>query len=205
VAPYDVKRELKSLYAPRNTAWALIDVPAQQFVAIDGAGDPNTSPTYADSVQALYAVAYTLKFAAKRDGRDLVVAPLEALWWSDDPEAFINRAKQTWKWTLLINQPDWIVPEAIDEARDTALANKKLPLVADVRRHTLREGRCAQVLHHGSYDDEGPILADLHERYLAAEGLRMVGLHHEIYLNDARRTDPAKLKTVLRQPVRPDD
>lgn len=106
MAPYDPKRELKELYAPKNTTWALVDVPGQQFIAVDGSGDPNTAPAYARAVEALYSVAYTLKFAVKRGGgRDFVVGPLEGLWWADDWTAFTRRAKDAWHWTMLICQP----------------------------------------------------------------------------------------------------
>ncbi|GLZ14626.1 hypothetical protein Acsp04_48610 [Actinomadura sp. NBRC 104425] len=202
MASYDVKRERKALYAPKNTEWALVEVPEQHFIAIDGQGDPNTSPVYAAAVEALYSVAYTLKFAAKREGRDFVVAPLEGLWWADDYEVFTARAKASWAWTMLISLPDWITKEAVEEARAIAAAKKKRPAIADVRHHTLHEGLCAQVLHVGSYDDEAPLLARLHNEYIQAGGLRLHGLHHEIYLSDPRRTRPEKLKTILRQPVR---
>lgn len=199
---YDVKRELRQFYAPTNTDWALVDVPAQRFIAVDGRGDPNTSGDYARAVQALYAVAYTIKFTSKRTlDRDFVVGPLEGLWWSDRPEVFTARLKDAWQWRMLISQPDWISDDLIDEARQAALAKKKLPTIADVRRETLHERTSAQLLHVGPYDDEGPALARLHDEYLAANGLRMAGHHHEIYLGDPRRTEPAKLRTVLRQPV----
>ncbi|MCT2588404.1 GyrI-like domain-containing protein [Streptomyces sp. N2-109] len=202
MAPYDVKREHKELYAPKNTAWAVVDVPQQQFIAVDGAGDPNTSPAYASAVEALYAVAYTLKFAGKRTaGGDFVVAPLEGLWWSDQPDAFTTRAKDAWKWTMLISLPSWITKEMTEEAGQTALARKKLPAISLVRHLTLREGPSAQVLHIGSYDDEAPVLEELHHTFLGANGLRASGLHHEIYLGDPRKSAPEKLKTILRQPV----
>lgn len=203
---YDVKRELKHLYAPRNTTWAVLDVPEQQFLAIDGTGNPNTAAEYATAVEALYTVAYTLKFATKKQaGRDFFVAPLEGLWWADDPAAFTARAKNTWHWTMLISQPDWITEPMIDAAKQTALKKKKLPAIENVRHVSLHEGQCAQALHVGPYDDEGPLLAELHGAYLAANKLDYAGLHHEVYLGDPRRADPAKLKTVLRQPVRPAD
>ncbi|MGI5224391.1 GyrI-like domain-containing protein [Actinoallomurus sp. CA-142502] len=200
---YDVKRELKQCYAPKNTDWALVDVPAQQFIAVDGRGDPNTSPDYARAVEALYTVAYTIKFTSKRTlDRDFVVGPLEGLWWSDRPEVFITRDKGAWHWRMLVSQPDWITEDLIDECRQAALAKKKLATIADVRRETLEEGTSAQLLHVGPYDDEGPALARLHHEYLAANDLTMSGHHHEIYLGDSRRTEPAELRTVLRQPVR---
>ncbi|MBK1783542.1 GyrI-like domain-containing protein [Prauserella cavernicola] len=199
---YDVKRELKALYAPRNTTWSLVDVPELRYLAIDGTGDPNTAPAYAAAVQALYCVAYTVKFATKRGGgQDFVVGPLEGLWYSDDPDVFATRAKSRWSWTMLIHQPEWVTTDAVEQAKEAALAKKKLPGIADVRHEALTEGRCAQLLHVGSYDDESPALTELHERWIPDNGLRESGSHHEIYLGDPRRTVPAKLKTVLRQPV----
>lgn len=203
---YDVKRELKQCYAPRNTDWALVDVPAQRFIAVDGSGDPNTSADYARAVEALYSVAYTIKFTSKNVlGRDFVVGPLEGLWWADRPEVFVARVKDAWHWRMLISQPDWITGDLVEEAKRAALAKKGLPAINEVRHETLEEGTSAQVLHIGPYDDEGPVLARLHDEYLAANGLRMSGHHHEIYLSDPRRTDAAKLRTVLRQPVRTAD
>ncbi|MFE3634742.1 GyrI-like domain-containing protein [Streptomyces sp. NPDC059168] len=202
MAPYDVKRERKECYAPKNTAWAIVDVPEQQFIAIDGTGNPNTAPAYAHAVGALYAVAYTLKFAGKHTaGGDFVVAPLEGLWWADRYEAFTGGVKDTWNWTMLINMPSWITKEMIEDAKQTALAKKEIPAISRLRHFTLHEGRSAQALHIGSYDDEAPVLHELHHSYLAANGLRPSGLHHEIYLSDPRKTVPEKLRTILRQPV----
>ncbi|THV33623.1 GyrI-like domain-containing protein [Glycomyces buryatensis] len=203
MAAYDLKRELKSLYAPKNTDWDLLDVPPQQFLAIDGRGDPNTAAAYTEAVEALYSVAYTIKFACKRgEGGDFTVGPLEGLWWSDRPEDFTARAKSSWQWRMLICQPAWVDAELIEAAKATAQAKKRLPAIARIEHHALEEGLCAQVLHRGSYDDEGPTLADLHRHFMPDHGLAFNGLHHEIYLSDPRRVTPEKLKTVLRQPVR---
>jgi DNA-binding PadR family transcriptional regulator len=203
MAPFDIKRELKAYYAPKNTDWELVDLPEQRFIGIDGKGNPNTSEEYTRAVEALYAVAYTIKFAAKHAGeRDFVVGPLEGLWWADNPEAFVAGDKDSWQWTMLISQPDWITEDAIEDAKRAALKKKKLPAIEKIRRVVLTEGRCAQALHVGSYADEAPLLARLHDEYLAANDLRMSGLHHEVYLGDPRKTAPEKLRTVLRQPVR---
>ncbi|HEY3687014.1 MAG TPA: GyrI-like domain-containing protein [Streptosporangiaceae bacterium] len=201
---YDVKRELTAYYAPRNTDWALVDVPEQRFLAVDGRGDPNTSADYARAVEALYSVAYTIKFASKRTlSRDFVVGPLEGLWWSDRPEVFTTRDKDAWQWRMLISLPDWITGELVAEARQSALVKKAHPTIAAVRHEPLHEGTSAQLLHIGPYDAEAPVLARLHNEYLAANALQMTGHHHEIYLSDPRRSAPAKLRTILRQPVRP--
>ena len=204
MTPYDVKRELKHCYAPKNLDWELVDVPEQRFIAVDGRGDPNTSADYAGAVEALYAVAYTIKFASKRTiDRDFVVGPLEGLWWAGDPQVFASRAKDSWQWRMLISQPEWITEDMIDDAKHVAQTKKGLPVIAEVRHETLRERSSAQVLHIGPYDEEGQVLARLHDEWLDANKLRMSGLHHEIYLSDRRRTDPARLKTILRQPVQP--
>jgi hypothetical protein len=201
VNAYDVKKEMKNLYAPRNTGWAIVDVPAMAYLAVDGQGDPNTAQAYRDAVEALYTVAYTLRFADRE--RPFVVAPLEGLWWADDPSVFASRDKGAWKWSMLIGLPPWITPDMVGEAKGKALAKKKLAAIERVRLTHLHEGTSAQLLHVGSYDDEGPKLAELHGEFLAAQGLELNGHHHEIYLSDARRTEPAKLKTILRQPVKP--
>lgn len=197
--PYDVKKDLKQLYAPKNTEWALLDVPEQRFLAVDGRGNPNTAESYARAVEALYAVAYTIKMTAKRSGEDFVVGPLEGLWWADDYTAFTVRAKDSWQWTMLVSLPARIGEDAVEAAREAVRRKKKIE--APVRIEKLHEGRCAQALHVGSYDDEGPLLARLHGEFLAAHGLRPTGRHHEVYLGDPRRVEPAKLRTVVRQPV----
>jgi hypothetical protein len=207
-APYDVKRELRALYAPKNRDWETLTVPPQRFLAVDGHGDPNTSPAYAEAVEALYAVAYTVKFTSKRAGRDVVVGPLEGLWYADDASVFSARDKDAWSWTMLISQPDWVtdaeIGEAIAAARAKAAVKKKpLPALDRMRVERLDEGLCEQVLHVGSYDDETPVLARLHGELLPAAGLRERGRHHEVYLGDPRRVTPDKLRTVLRQPVAP--
>ncbi|TFD72055.1 GyrI-like domain-containing protein [Cryobacterium fucosi] len=200
--PWDVKKVLKPFYGPANREWELVEVPAQRFIAVDGSGDPNTAPAYSEAVEALYAVAYGIKFQARRElGRDAIVAPLEGLWYADDASVFTAGSKSEWHWTMLISEPDWVTDAFISQAIAAASAKKKLPALAGVRTETLVEGLSAQLLHLGSYDDEAPALATLHGEFLAENGLRINGRHHEVYLGDPRRTEPAKLKTVLRQPV----
>jgi DNA-binding PadR family transcriptional regulator len=199
---YDVKKELKQFYAPRNRDWQLIDVPPMRFIGVKGKGNPNSSGEYAGAVASLYAVSYAVKFASKAAGKDLVVGPLEGLWWADDPSVFTARAKDSWHWEMLISQPEWVDDDMIAAAKKTALDKKKLPVIERVALVELHEGRSAQVLHLGSYEDETPVLARLHHEFFEQHKLDFNGLHHEIYLSDPRRTDPSKLKTVLRQPVR---
>jgi hypothetical protein len=203
-AKYDIKREHPELYAPSSTDFSLVDVPPMRFVAVDGHGDPNVEPSYREAVEALFGVAYAVKFASKRGlGRDFVVAPLEGLWWADDPAVFVARDKAAWSWTMLIAQPDWIDDGAVAAAVEVARAKAPNPALDRLRLERRHEGRCAQILHVGSYDDETPTLARLHDEWMPQHGLAFNGPHHEVYLSDARRTAPEKLRTVLRQPVKP--
>lgn len=200
---YDIKRDLRALYSPPADRFVDVDVPPQRYLAYDGAGDPNTAPAYQDALTALYPVAYALKFESKTRGRDFVVAPLEGLWRADDPAVFTTRRdKRQWQWTMMIAIPDWITAADVENAKGTVERKKQLAAVRHVRVSELHEGPCVQILHVGSFDDEGPTLARLHDVHLPEHGLTFNGDHHEIYLSDPRRTEPARLKTVLRQPVR---
>ena len=201
---YDVKRVHRELYAPSAKDFTLVDVPPMRYLVVDGHGDPNTSPDYAAALEALFGVAYTLKFRSKKElGRDFIVAPLEALWRADDPAVFANREKSAWSWTALIVQPDWIDEQLVADAVAAVRAKGENPALDLLRLEELREGTSVQILHLGSYDDEAPTLARLHHEWMPQHGLTFNGDHHEIYLNDARRTAPAKLRTVLWQPVKP--
>jgi hypothetical protein len=198
----DLKKTLKALYAPPVGRFVEIDVPPLRYLTIDGSGNPNTSAAYKAAVEWLYSVSYPVKFMSKKElGRDYAVMPLEGLWWADDMSAFLSRQKDRWSWTMMILQPDWISQDMIGAG--VARASAKLgPPPASLRLKTLEEGLCVQTMHVGSYDDEGPVLAKLHDEYLPQNGLAETGHHHEIYLGDPRKTAPDRLKTILRQPVR---
>lgn len=198
----DLKKQLDS-YQARRGEFRVVDVPPLQYLMVDGHGDPNTSPAYADALAALYPLAYKLKFASKRDlGRDHVVMPLEALWSADDMTAFTSaRDKSQWDWTAMILTPDWITAEMFGAAVEQVGRKDPPASLAAVRLETLSEGRCVQTLHVGPYDDEGPVLAAMHDEFIPSAGLTMTGRHHEIYLSDPRRVAPERLRTILRQPV----
>lgn len=197
----DLKRTLDA-YRARRGEFRTVEVPEQRYLMIDGHGDPN-GPGFAEAVAALYPVAYRMKFASRRElGRDHVVPPLEGLWWADDLAAFTSaRDKAQWRWTLMILVPEW-VPAAAFEAAIAWLPDPPARL-GDVRLETLSEGTCVQTLHVGAFDDEGPVLARLHDEILPARGLRPTGRHHEIYLSDFRRVPPERRRTILRQPAAP--
>jgi len=195
----DLKREQKEFYAPPTDRFVEVDIPSMSFLQIDGTGSPESDP-YARAVAALYALSFPVKFASKSQfGRDYVVCPLEGLWWSDRLESFAERAKAEWSWTMMIRQPDWVSADLVDSVRERAVA--KAPAAADVRLASLTEGHSVQILHLGSFEDETPTVARLHDEYLPEHGLVETGHHHEIYFSDPRTTEPAKLRTVIRQPV----
>ncbi|MCX4388424.1 GyrI-like domain-containing protein [Micromonospora peucetia] len=198
----DFKKTLDAYQAKRGQ-FRIVDVPDMQYLMIDGHGDPNTSPAFTDAVEALYPVAYKLKFASRRDlGRDYVVPPLEGLWWAEDMDSFtVQRDKSRWSWTMMIMVPDWIDQDMFTAAVEQAGARNRPARLDDTRLGTLSEGRCVQTLHVGSFDDEAEVLAHLHHEFVPGNGLRMVGRHHEIYLSDSRRVTPGKQRTILRQPV----
>lgn len=200
----DFKTEYKSMYSAPVKDFVLIDVPPLSYLMFDGHGDPNTAPAYVQAIEALYSLSYTLKFMSKRAfDRDYVVGPLEGLWWSADMNDFTTRQKDKWSWTMMILQPDWITAGHLQAAKAEVLMKKGQPGIETARLAVLHEGRCAQILHVGPYDAEGPVLARLHKDWLPAHGLAEAGHHHEIYLSDPRKVEPAKLKTILRQPVKP--
>lgn len=203
MAKVDFKKTLDGYHA-RSGEFRVVDIPLMRYLMIDGRGDPNTAASYSDALATLYPVAYALKFASKRElDRDYVVPPLEALWWADDHAVFTSaRDKSRWEWTAMLMVPPWITTSMYDDARRTA-SGKDAPALDRLRLAELDEGRCVQTLHIGSYDDEAPVLARLHEEFIPAQGLRLTGKHHEIYLSDPRRVEAAKLRTILRQPVGP--
>ena len=198
----DLKKSLDA-YRARRGEFRVVDVPGLQYLMIDGHGDPNTSPDYAAALDALYPVAYALKFASKRElSRDYVVMPLEGLWWAADLDAFTTmRDKSRWDWTMMILTPDWIDRGLFSAAIERARAKNAPSRLDDLRLAPLAEGLCVQTLHVGPFDAEAEVLARMHERFIPDNGFRMTGKHHEIYLSDPRRTAPERLRTILRQPV----
>jgi hypothetical protein len=187
----------------QNTDWELVEVRAMNFLMIDGKGDPNTAKDYSDAVEALYSAAYAIKIRSRRTlGRDYVVPPLEGLWSAEDPAAFTNADKDKYQWTMMIMQPDWITQPRVSRAIDAIPARKQLPALSKVRFEPYNEGLSLQLLHVGPYDAEAPKLKYLHAEYMPTHNLTFNGRHHEIYLSDPRKTADAKLKTILRQPIR---
>jgi hypothetical protein len=198
----DLKKELKHLYRPSAKEFIVVDVPPMNFLMIDGHGDPNTAQEYEDAVEALYAVAYALKFVSKREkGKDYVVPPMEGLWWVENMKEFTTQDKSAWDWTMMIMQPEWVTQEMFEEALEQVEEKKNPPALSKLRLEAYAEGLSVQIMHIGPYEAEAPTIASMHA-FIDQNGYQPAGKHHEIYLGDPRKVAPEKLKTVLRQPIK---
>ena len=203
----DLKKTLRHLYNPSQNTVTEVDVPPMNFIMIDGQGDPNTAQSYKEAVEALFGLAYSIKFAGKKErGTDFAVMPLEGLWWMADMGAHygdfdFTAHKDRWLWTMMIVQPDPITPQFVQSCLEAARKKRALPAFDRVRFEAYHEGPSAQIMHIGPYSAEKPNIDRIHA-YIAEKGGDPAGKHHEIYLSDPRRTAQEKLKTVIRQPMR---
>jgi hypothetical protein len=199
----DYKKELKHLYKPPVKEAVIVDVPPMNYLMVDGGGNPNTTQSYKEAVEALYAVSYTLKFNIKKNQEiDSVVMPLEGLWWADDMNTFTTeRNKDAWHWTMMIMQPEPVTEELVQEAINRVEKKKNPATLNKLRFERYHEGLSVHVTHIGSYDDEGPTIAKMHE-FAKNQGYHLRGKHHEIYIGDLRKTKSEKLKTIVRQPLK---
>ena len=200
MAKIDFKKEYKTLYkAPDEPT--LVKVPPLSYLMIDGQGDPNTAPLYAESVGTLYKLAYAIRFLMRDDhGLAFGVMPLEGLWWVEELDQFTYSDKSNWCWTMLIMQPEAVTAEIVAAAREKVALKHNPPLLGQVRLSRLAEGRSAQVMHRGPYADEKPTVDRLHA-FIECQGLTPHLKHHEIYLKDPTRCAPENLLTILRHPV----
>lgn len=198
----DLKKQAKHLYQPPTDRVVAVDVPEMRFLMVDGEGDPNTAPAFAEAVETLYALSYTLKFMVKKGPTpvDYGVMPLEGLWWADDMRTFTADDKSDWKWTAMIRQPDFITAELVEQAKEEVRRKKNPSALDKIRFAPFLEGKAAQIMHVGPFSEEAPNIEKVHD-YIQKCGCQMVGKHHEIYLSDIRRGDPRNWKTVIRQPM----
>ena len=206
MSPLDLVRQHKPLYAPSAKHPVIVEVLDLSFIMVDGRGDPNTSEQYQEALGALYGIAYALKFTRKKADaeRDFKVAPLEGLWWADSERPDMQQLQATrdaWNWTMMIALPDDVTAAEVAAAAEAAARKRPSPAIGLARLERLEEGLAAQIMHVGPYSAEPPTIERLHA-FVAEQGYELRGRHHEIYLNDPRRTAPERLKTVIRHPVR---
>jgi hypothetical protein len=200
----DLKKVLKPFFSASAKEFEEVDLPAASYLMVDGQGSPGHSQAYHDALGCLYPAAYALKFFSKQQlGRDYVVPPLQGLWWSEKKDAFAAGRRDEWQWTLMIMVPDWIGQDQFAGVLDRLKSKKPDIDFSGLRMDSLHEGRSLQKLHLGSFADEAPALHHLHHELMPSLGLTFNGRHHEIYLSDPRKVAPEKLRTILRQPVRP--
>ena len=207
---FDYKKEYKEYYLPAGKP-SIVNVPAMNFIAVRGSGDPNAADgEYQQAIGLLYAAAYTIKMSKKGDHRiegyfDYVVPPLEGFWWQEGTAGVDYSRKQDFHWIAVIRLPDFVTEEEFRWAVNETARKKRLDCSA-VEYLTLEEGLCVQCMHIGCYDDEPATVQKMHA-FMEQEGYDLditdQRRHHEIYLNDARKTAPEKLKTVIRHPVKP--
>jgi hypothetical protein len=201
MAKIDLKKDLKQFYTASADSISIVEVPPLHFLMAQGQGDPNTSPVFQQAAATLFRLSYTLKFMLKKEqGLDWTVMPLEGLWSADDMAAFAEDRRDEWQWTLMILQPDFVTKETVAQATELAQSKKNAPplYATTFGRHT--DGQSVQILHVGPYAEEAPTITRLHH-FTREKGYHFGGKHHEIYLNDPRRTAPEKIKTILRQPI----
>ena len=199
----DWKKELKPLYQPSAKEVVQVNVPTMRYLTITGKGDPNTAQDYADAVEALFATAYTIKFMVKKSvlAIDYGVMPLEGLWWVNDMSMFTTEKKSDWLWAMMIAQPPFVTQAMVDTAIAEVTKKRNPAAIAKLRFEIFTEGTCAQIMHIGSFSEEAPTIDKVHQ-FIEASGNNLHGKHHEIYLSDIRKADPAKWKTIIRQPMR---
>jgi hypothetical protein len=197
----DDPEQLRRLYLPPTDEFVVVDVPEMQFLMIDGVGGHETE-TFAAATDWLLAALHPIRRIAKtRMGKRFVEPPLEVLWWADDMADLIAGNRARYKWRQMIVTADWVSSTMFDDAVASASTRLGEP-PATLRLEQFDEGRCVQIMHIGVESDAVPTMARLHDEFLPAHDLVAVGPHHEIYLSDASAA-PEKMRTVLRQPVRP--
>lgn len=205
----DLKKEYKHLYNPSAKQVSLVTVPRFNFIMIDGKIPPNIkvddAPDYQNAVEALYSLSYTIKFICKKrkdNPIDYAVMPLEGLWWSKSShKEFTPDRKDTWYFTAMIMQPSPVSKAIFAAGVEAVRAKKDLAMLDAARFEAFAEGKAVQVMHLGPYSEEPATIARM-VAFSDEHGFKPNGKHHEIYLGDPRRTAPAKLKTVLRHPVK---
>lgn len=196
----DLKKRYREHYSAKP-APTFVDVPERPFLMIDGSGDPNTAAEYREAIEALYPIAYGLRAAVKAaSGVAYTVMPLEGLWWVPDMATFSISDKSDWLWTAMICLPDEMTEEMFAEVAPAVTTKKRLSSGPKARLEVFAEGTAAQIMHIGPYAAEQPTIETLHD-FIAANGYALTGKHHEIYLSDPRKADPAKLRTIIRQPL----
>ena len=207
--PFDFKKEYKEFYMPKGKP-EIVTVPKMNYIAVRGKGNPNEEDgEYKKSIELLYGIAYTIKMSKKGDYKiegyfDYVVPPLEGFWWQENLDGIDYGHKENFQWISVIRLPDFVTKADFEWAIEEATRKKKMDF-SKVEFLEIEEGLCVQCMHSGSYDDEPATVAAM-DKFIADNGyendISDTRRHHEIYLSDARKVAPEKLKTVIRHPIK---
>jgi len=195
----DLKKEDKTYYSAKLTP-SLQQFGAIDYITISGVCAPD-APLFRNSIEAIYPVAYTIKKYCKAEGNDFVVPKMEAYWWVESELPFDQVPRDEWYWKIMIRMPEFVTTAHVEEAIQAIVEGKNTPLVNEVNHEQISEGKSAQILHVGSYEDEKSTLEKLY-KFIADNGLAINGYHREVYLSDPRKTAPERLKTILRYAVK---
>ena len=206
---FDYKKEYKEFYLPKSTP-CIVDVPPMNYIAVRGKGDPNAEEgDYKRAIGLLYGIAFTIKMSKKGERQidgyfDYVVPPLEGFWWQEGVCGVDYEHKKNFNFISVIRLPDFVTKEDFDWAIKEAAKKKKTDF-SKVEFFTYDEGLCVQCMHIGPFDDE-PVTVELMHKFIINEGYKLditdKRMHHEIYLSDARKTAPERMKTVIRHPIK---
>lgn len=195
----DLAKEYKSYYkaGPKPE---IVEFDTVRYLTIEGKGEP-AGEVFTSKVEALYPLAYGIKKVCKDQGNDFGVPKLEGLWWVEDNKPVLEVPRNEWCWKLLIRMPDFVSREMMLSIQPEVSKKKKNDLIQEISFESITEGKCVQIMHIGPYSTEPETINVLTE-FMAENGLSVNGLHHEIYLSDPRKTEPSKMKTLIRYPVK---
>ncbi|MGL4847540.1 MAG: GyrI-like domain-containing protein [Clostridium sp.] len=200
ITKVDLKKVDKELFNVKKGEFKKVYCDKAYYIAIDGMGNPNENEEYLNKVVSLYKIAYGVKMEYKKNGKDFVVMPLSGLWWSDDYRNFIQDKKEEWKWTMMIQLPEFVEKEDIEKRKKALEKDELYKYIREVRHVEYTEGEAYETLYIGPYSEEGETVQKLHEEIIE-NGYKLRGKHHEIYLSDPRKTAKEKLKTIIRQGI----
>lgn len=195
----DLTKEYKQYYTAKNTP-TLVEFGKILYLTIEGKGEP-AGEFFTKVIESLYPLAYGVKNICKKQGKDFGIPKLEGLWWVKSNKPFLEVPRKEWYWKLLIRMPDFVTSEIVKNAKEEVFKKKGLALIKEIKFENINEGKCVQIMHTGSYSTEPETIAKI-KGFIKENNYTENGLHHEIYISDPRKTIPAKMKTILRQPMK---
>lgn len=195
----DLTKEYKQYYSVKNPL-TIVEFGKISYITIEGKGEP-TGEVFTKAIEALYPLAYGVKNICKKQGHDFGVPKLEGLWWAKSNKPFLEVPRKEWCWKLLIRMPDFVTSEIVKNVKDEVFRKKGLALIKEIKFEKIDEGKCVQIMHTGPYSTEQETIAKI-KGFIRENNYAENGSHHEIYISDPRKTIPAKMKTILRQPIK---